>query len=139
MQECNNDDMPNAPPRPCSLLIVLSPKHSIMPSISLLSLVHLLCILFFLLLLRPPSLLFLPPLLHSLVVLFCTQSLLDHSITNRFKFIVFGLLIIVCRNPKLSKTHPKLSTTLAQRFVMENHPLYFSSFVVIVSRCPKSR
>jgi hypothetical protein len=36
---------------------------------------------------RPPSLLFLPPLLHSLMVSFCTHSLLDHCITSWFLFI----------------------------------------------------
>lgn len=89
LQECNNDDRSITPPRSYSPLIVLSPKHSILPSISLLSLVRLLCIFFFLSLLRPPLLLLLPPLLHSLVVLFCTQSLLDHCITNRFLVIFF--------------------------------------------------
>jgi hypothetical protein len=42
---------------------------------------------FYFLLHRPPSLLLLPPLLHSLMVSFCTHSLLDHCITSWFLFI----------------------------------------------------
>jgi hypothetical protein len=72
---------------------------------------------------------------HSLVVSFCTHSLIDHCITSWFLFcfffFFFGSLIIVCRSPKLR-------ATLAQRFITANHPLCFSSFVVVVS-CPESR
>jgi hypothetical protein len=72
---------------------------------------------------------------HSLVVSFCTHSLIDYCITSWFLFgfffFFFWSLIIVCRSPKLR-------ATLAQRFITENHPLCFSSFVVVVS-CPESR
>lgn len=114
--------MPNTSPRPHFPLIVLSPKGSILLSISLLSHMLLSCVLFLLSVLRSPSLLFLFPLRHSLVVLFCTHNVLDHCITNLF---FFWSLIIVCRDLKLL-------ATIVQRFITKNHSLYFSSFVVVV-------
>jgi hypothetical protein len=91
--------------------------------VSLLSLAPFSCVLFLLLILRSPSLPFLLPLPHNLVVLFCTHNLLDHCITNCSFFGLWLLFIMIL----------KLLATLVQRFIMENHSPYFSFFVVVVS------